>query len=139
MSLKGFLLTPGKLREYVTARGLVRDGTGISIRELGGVVSILVFLVEGPKFRWVAKQSLEKLRVKDDWRSDRDRIYREAEAIQSLAPVVADSALPKGICVDRENYLFIMTAAPAGPNVSQETLLPRTPACGLGGAPGKLL
>src|SRR2546422_6939233 len=86
MSPKGFLLTPGKLREYVTARGLVPDGRGISIRELGGGVSNLVFLVEGPKFRWVAKQSLEKLRVKDDWRSDRDRIYREAEAIQSLAP-----------------------------------------------------
>ncbi len=139
MSPKGFLLTPGKLREYVTARGLVPDGRGISIRELGGGVSNLVFLVEGPKFRWVAKQSLEKLRVKDDWRSDRDRIYREAEAIQSLAPVVADSALPKVICVDRENYFFIMTAAPAGSTVWKESLLAGTVDAGVGEAAGKLL
>src|SRR2546428_6710640 len=134
MSSKGFLLAPGKLREFVAVRGLVRDGTGISIRELGGGVSNLVFVVEGPKFRWVAKQSLEKLRVKDDWRSDRDRIYREAEAIQSLAPVVADSALPKGICVDRENYFFIMTAAPAGSTGWKESLLAGTVEAG--GGPG---
>src|SRR2546422_8341999 len=43
------LFRSGKLREYVTARGLVRDGTGISIRELGGGVSNLVFLVEGDR------------------------------------------------------------------------------------------
>ena len=108
--------------------GLARGEEEISVRELGGGVSNIVLLVEwpgNPERRWVMKQSLGKLRVKDDWRSERSRIFREAEAIQALRPVLGPAALPEVIHIDHENFLFIMTAAPAGSQVWKDLLLAR--------------
>jgi 5-methylthioribose kinase len=70
----------------------------------------------------VVKQSLGKLRVKDDWRSDRKRIFREADAIHMLRPILGKS-LPEVIYRDRRNFLYIMTAAPQGSLVWKESLL----------------
>ena len=131
MSSEGFLLTPENLPAYLVAHGLVSlpgRGERVAVRELGGGVSNVVLLVEptgesGTEGRrWVVKQSLGKLRVKDDWRSDRERIFREAEAIQALRPALGDS-LPEVVHVDRENYLYVMTAAPQGSVVWKESLL----------------
>lgn len=119
-------ITPENVAGYLAARGLAADDRKINVRELGGGVSNALLLVEWPEFpdrRWVLKQSLEKLRVEDDWRSDRARIYREADAIQAMAPVLGESAVPQIIYVDRENFLFIMTAAPAGSVSWKEQLL----------------
>ena len=71
----------------------------------------------------MVKQSLGKLRVQDDWRSERSRIYREAEAIQALRPILGAASLPEVVHVDRENFLFVMTAAPAGSVTWKESLL----------------
>jgi 5-methylthioribose kinase len=124
MSDEGFLLSPDNLPEYLASRGLA--GTGdVMVRELGGGVSNIVLLIEWPEMpdrRWVAKQSLGKLRVRDDWRSDRGRVFREAEAMQALHPLLGDS-IPEVIHIDRENYLFLMTAAPTGSTVWKESLL----------------
>ncbi len=124
MSGEGFLLSPDSLPEYLARRGLAQGG-GVTIRELGGGVSNVVLLIEwanAPGCRWVAKQSLGKLRVKDNWRSDRDRIFREAEAMQALHPLLKDS-VPEVVHIDRENYLFLMTAAPAGSTAWKDSLL----------------
>jgi 5-methylthioribose kinase len=125
MSNEGFRLSPDNLPEYLISRGLTKAGERITARELGGGVSNIVLLVEWtdqPGLRWVAKQSLGKLRVKDDWRSDRSRVFREAEAIQALRLVLGDS-VPEVIHVDSENFLFIMSAAPAGSTVWKDSLL----------------
>ena len=106
----------------------MRGEEEISVRELGGGVSNIVLLVEwpgNPERRWVIKQSLGKLRVKDDWRSERSRIYREAEAIRALRPVLGPAALPEVIHIDSENFLYIMTAAPVGSQVWKDLLLAR--------------
>jgi len=124
MSDEGVTLSPDNLPEYLASRGLAPTGD-VMVRELGGGVSNIVLLVEWPKVpdrRWVAKQSLSRLRVKDDWRSDRGRVFREAEAMQALRPLLGDS-IPELIYVDRENYLFLMTAAPTGSTVWKESLL----------------
>jgi 5-methylthioribose kinase len=124
MSDEGFLLSPDNLPEYLASRGLAGAGD-VMVRELGGGVSNIVLLIEWPKVpgrRWVAKQSLGKLRVRDDWRSDRGRVFREAEAMQALHPLLGDS-VPEVIHVDRENYLFLMTAALTGSTVWKESLL----------------
>ncbi len=129
MSSEGAFLTPEGLRGYLAEHGLVRNQGEVTVRPLGGGVSNLVFLIEGPGVRWVAKQSLAKLRVQDDWRSDRERIFSEAEAIKMLRPLLpaqadlGDARLPEVIHIDRENYLFIMTAAPAASVVWKEMLL----------------
>src|SRR5207245_9081410 len=110
-------LTPGSLRGGLRAQGLIERAEDVAVRERGGGVSNLVLLVEsldGAR-RWVVKQSLGKLRVKDDWRSDRGRIFREAEALECLKPSLGAYAIPQVIHVDRANNLYVMTAAPAGP------------------------
>jgi len=128
MTDEGFLLSPQNARDYLVEHGLARGEEEISVRELGGGVSNIVLLVEwpgNPDWRWVAKQSLGKLRVKDDWRSERSRIFREAEAIQALRPILGGAALPEVIHIDHENFLIVMTAAPAGSQPWKELLLAR--------------
>lgn len=128
MSDEGFLLTAENVEDYLASRGLVRDREEISVRELGGGVSNIVLLLEwpgNPERRWVVKQSLGKLRVKDDWRSERSRIFREAEAIQMMRPILGSAALPELVHIDRDNFLFVMTAAPLGSLPWKDLLLGR--------------
>ena len=80
--------------------------------ELGGGVSNHVILVEAPESTLVLKQSLPKLRVKEDWFSDQRRIFQEAEAINRLASVLPPNSVPTVLFVDRERFAFAMTAAP---------------------------
>ena len=117
-----FRLTPEAFGDYLFERGLVRDPSELTIQELGGGVSNVVLLIEGPQGRWVAKQSLGKLRVEHDWRSSRERIFREAAAIESLGPILGD-AVPRVVHVDRENFLYVMTAAPEGSLMWKQSLL----------------
>ena len=122
------LLSAGNVQDYLADHGLWPRGAPLFIRELGGGVSNIVLLVEGKgssgqAIRWVVKQSLEKLRVQDDWRSQRSRIFREAEAIQALGPVLGQGAVPQVVHVGLENYLFIMTAALPGSVMWKEALL----------------
>ncbi len=123
MTTEDFSLSPQNALDYLARRGLAERLEGASVRELGGGVSNIVLMLEWPDHRWVIKQSLEKLRVQDDWRSERTRIYREAESIQALRPALGEAALPEVIHVDRENFLFVMTAAPAGSVSWKESLL----------------
>jgi 5-methylthioribose kinase len=126
MTSNSLIISPQNVPDYLDGRGLAGEDDVIEVRELGGGVSNIVLLVErsdSSDRRWVIKQSLEKLRVKDDWRSERSRIYREAEAIQALRSVLGESSLPEVIHIDRENFLFVMTAAPAGSVSWKESLL----------------
>jgi aminoglycoside phosphotransferase (APT) family kinase protein len=126
MITEGFSLSTQSVLGYLAERGLAESSEGVSVRELGGGVSNIVVLVAWPGEagrRWVVKQSLAKLRVKDDWRSERSRIYREAESMQALRPVLGEAALPEVVHIDRENFLFVMTAAPAGSVAWKESLL----------------
>jgi 5-methylthioribose kinase len=132
------VFTPETLGSYLAARDPAVDPAALSIRELGGGVSNIVTLIEGPGIRWVAKQSLGKLRVKDDWRSRRDRIFTEAAAIEALGAVL-DGAVPQVVHVDRTNFLFVMTAAPADSVVWKQSLLKGDVQCEVAEAAGRLL
>jgi 5-methylthioribose kinase len=128
MTGEDFLLSPANAHEYLMEQGLTRGEDEITVRELGGGVSNIVLLVEwpgNPDRRWVIKQSLGKLRVKDDWRSERSRIYREAQSIQMLRPVLGPGALPEVVHIDFKRFLYIMTAAPVGSQVWKDLLLAR--------------
>ena len=141
MSDEGFLLSPHNLPDYLVRCGLARVGDHVTARELGGGVSNIVLAIEwanDPRRRWVAKQSLGKLRVQDDWRSDRGRVFRGAEAIQVLHPFLGDS-VPEVEHVDRENFLFIMTAAPVGSTAWKDLLLAGQVSLGVAQEVGSLL
>jgi 5-methylthioribose kinase len=133
-----FRLTSKTLGAYLVERGLASDPAALSIRELGGGVSNFVSLVEGPGIRWVAKQSLGKLRVKDNWTSQRERIFREAAAIESLSPIL-NGAVPQVVHVDHTNFLYVMTAAPEGSVVWKRSLLDGQVSVEVAEAAGRLL
>ncbi|MGA2983712.1 MAG: aminoglycoside phosphotransferase family protein [Terriglobia bacterium] len=126
MTDEGFLLSPQNARDYLVEQGFMREGEEVSVQAMGGGVSNVVLLVEwaGPQDRrWVMKQSLEKLDVEADWRSERSRIYREAESIRVLRPALGLAALPEVIHIDCKRFLYIMTAAPVGSQVWKDLLL----------------
>ena len=88
------------------------DAGSITATSLGGGISNHVVLVEAPDLRFVLKQSLPKLRVEEDWYSDRERIFRESGSLSRLAPLLPDGWLPTVLFEDRHHFAYAMTAAP---------------------------
>jgi 5-methylthioribose kinase len=107
--------------DYLASRGIALEGA--NIRELGGGVSNTVLLVESDAGRFVLKQALGKLRVEQEWLSDRDRIFRESAALRKLAPLLPAGSLPAVLFEDRENFIFAMSAAASGSVCWKDLLL----------------
>jgi 5-methylthioribose kinase len=115
-------LTAANARDFLRERGWI--GPGIArIHALGWGVSNAVLRVETPEGCFVLKQSRPQLRTHDAWFSDLDRVYREQEVMQALHPVLPPLTVPKILFVDRANYVFAMSHAPAGACVWKEMLL----------------
>ena len=107
--------------EYLNGAGM---GSGPwRVIELGGGVSNTVLLVESEAGRFVLKQALGKLRVEQDWFSDRRRILRESGAMRALKPHLPPGAVPEVIFEDETNLIYAMSAAPAGAQSWKELLL----------------
>jgi 5-methylthioribose kinase len=104
-----FDLQASNAAEYLASRGISLEP--VRITELGGGVSNTVLLIETDGRRFVLKQALGKLRVQDDWFSDRERIFRESAAMRWLAPNLPAGSVPEILFDDRENCLFAMSAA----------------------------
>ena len=77
------------------------------------------------------KQSLPKLRVQEDWFADQSRIHRERAGLDFARGLASDSAagqqsswsVPEVVHEDRDNFIFVMTAAPAdGVNWKEQLL-----------------
>ncbi len=101
-------LSLSTVADYLATRGFASR----NCRELGGGISNAVIFAETDRGNLVLKQSLGKLRVEQDWFSDRERIHRECQAMRRLAPVLPPGGVPEIIFEDRENCIFAMTAAP---------------------------
>src|ERR1700730_15009846 len=80
--------------------------------ELGGGVSNPVLLIESAGERCILKQSLAKLRVEQDWYSDRTRVLRESSALRQLAKILQPGAVPDVLFEEGHNLIFGMTCAP---------------------------
>lgn len=83
-----------------------------SARVLGGGVSNNVVLVEDASQRIVLKQSIPRLRVRDEWLADRSRIFREWHAIRALGQILPKGRLPELLFLDEARFLYGMRAAP---------------------------
>lgn len=95
---------------YLRSRGEIAH----DVSELGGGVSNTVLLVQTESARYVLKQALSKLRVEQPWFAGRDRIFREAAALETAASILPAGAVPSVAFLDRENYILAIAAAPAG-------------------------
>jgi 5-methylthioribose kinase len=116
------VLSTDNATDYLRAHQFVGPGP-VRIELLGGGVSNVVLRVVAPERTFVLKQSCPQLRTRDAWFSDLDRIYREQEVMEALFPVLPTATVPEILFVDRENYSFAMSHAPAPAQVWKEALL----------------
>jgi 5-methylthioribose kinase len=112
-------LSPSTAVEYLAARGMQPR----RVSELAGGVSNTVLLVETDSGRFVLKQSLPQLRVAQQWLSDRCRVWREASALEAVAPHLPQGTVPEVLFRDDSNYLFAMTAGPAASEAWKSVLM----------------
>lgn len=104
-----FELTLENAGEYLAAQG---HAGAWRVRALGGGVSNTVLLAEDGARRWVLKQSLGQLRVKEEWLADRQRIWRECDALRRLSTMLPAGSVPGVVFEDREDFTFAMEAGP---------------------------
>jgi 5-methylthioribose kinase len=115
-------ITADNVVAYLRERGWMGDGPA-SATPLGGGVSNIVLRIEADGRAMVLKQSRPQLRTRDAWFSDLDRVYREQEVMQMLHPLLPPLVVPEVLFVDRPNYVFVMSHAPADSRVWKEELL----------------
>jgi 5-methylthioribose kinase len=104
-------LTAENAAAYLRRRAEYTTVSRLTCRALGGGVSNNVILAETPKERFVVKQALPRLRVKDEWLADRSRIFRERDALVDAATLLPRGWVPEVLWSDEPNYLFAMRAA----------------------------
>jgi 5-methylthioribose kinase len=109
-----------------TAAWLARNGVAVkhaACSELGGGISNKVILVEGSDFRAVVKQSLGRLRVEQEWLSNRNRILREAAAMRWLSPRMRSGRVPSVLLEDEAEFAIVIEAAPPAAEMWKTRLL----------------
>ena len=121
VTMSMFELTAANAGVWLAAHG--RGSPILRVEELGGGVSNTVLRVETADGALVLKQALGKLRVQQDWFSDRRRALREADALRALAPLLPAGAIPELLMEDAENCVFAMSAAPNSARTWKSLLL----------------
>jgi len=105
------LLRPSSVGDYLFGRSLVVDSAGVQAAMLaGGVSNVVIDVTSGDK-RFVVKQSLELLRVADEWRAPRSRVLTEAAAL-ALAGELTPGAVPRVVDVDSDACVIVLQRAP---------------------------
>lgn len=103
-------LTPENTSAWLSAQGLsARPGPAL---ELGGGVSNRVFAVPADPCPVVVKQSLGRLRVEQEWLSDRRRIFREAAAMRLLSGRVRGGRVPRLLLESPGDFAIAIESAP---------------------------
>ena len=103
----------GEVAGYLRERGIVTAAERLEVWALGGGVSNLVFAARADSGGYVVKQSLERLRVADEWLAPRERTLTEATAMR-LAHGITPHAVPPLVDCDEERYARVMGLAPDG-------------------------
>lgn len=116
-------ITLENAHEYLLARGLVPAEAQAVIEPLGGGISNLVMQVSLPDDCFVFKQSLPKLRVKEDWPFDQARIFIERDCMALLGDLLPPGSVPRVRFWDDENFIFGMSCAPPGGILWKRALL----------------
>lgn len=117
-------LGPDNVLDYLRAAGRLAPEARATARLLAWGVSNVVLRIDvagGEDF--VVKQSRRQLRTETPWFSRLDRIWRELEVMQELAPRLPTGMVPRVLFADRDNYLFAMQAVRADHTVWKADLL----------------
>ena len=112
-----------ELNRFLIAEHLCSDCDDVHFENLfGGVSNRTVKVSFTDDRKWVAKQALTKLRVKEDWFSDPGRIHREAEGLRQLVKLAGNGATPPFVYENHPYHILIMGAV-AEPHENYKTLL----------------
>lgn len=131
-------LTVDNAAEYLRRRGWIGEGLA-AIELMSGGVSNVVLRIETADRLFVLKQSRPQLRTRDAWFSDLERVYREQEVMQVLAPLLPPYMVPEVLFVDRADYVFVMAHAPRSAKVWKQQLLAGDIDFALGEHAGRIL
>lgn len=107
------LLDVDSVVPYLAARGLVRRRQHAVAVALGGGVSNIVLSVTDGAGGVVVKQSLPRLRVRDEWCAPRERVLTEADALV-LAGTLTPGSVPRVLDRDATRNIIVLERAPAG-------------------------
>jgi 5-methylthioribose kinase len=107
----------------VRKAGLSRDTSNLKVETLGGGVSCVVLLIRGTEGAWVVKQALPQLRVKDEWRADRSRIFAECSCLRLIRDRVPDHPAPEVFFEDRDLFACVLQYAGDGNHTWKQDLL----------------
>jgi 5-methylthioribose kinase len=124
--------------DYLRERGWIGAGPA-RVEVLAGGVSNLVLRVEEDGRRLIVKQSRPRLRTRDDWFSDLERIHREQAVMELLAPLLPAGVVPRVLHSDRDDYVLVMEHAPADARNWKEQLLAGTVDLEVGTLAGRVL
>jgi 5-methylthioribose kinase len=103
--------------------GVAPADVPVKVRSLSGGISNVVLAATWSGGRVVLKQSLPKLRVTADWPFDRARIINERRALERLGSILPPGSVPQVLAHADEQFLFVMSHAPAGSRNWKEELL----------------
>jgi len=106
-----FELDAANAAQYLRQRQDWDPGLVPACLELGGGVSNTVILVEAGHEKFILKQALPQLRVRDEWLADRSRVFRERDALIDAARLLPRDWVPQVLWSDEENFLYAMSAA----------------------------
>ncbi|HHW11397.1 MAG TPA: phosphotransferase [Firmicutes bacterium] len=110
------------LEEYLRQRKLISDADGFKLEYCKGGVSGTVVYVERPGKPLIIKQALAKLKVKETWLCDPNRMNIEYESNKIYHELMPENA-PEVYFYDEENYIFGREAVPAGCTMWKADLL----------------
>ena len=118
-----FDLTPDNVAGYLKRKGIISENVPVEATALGWGISNIVLKVVLPDECMVIKQSLPKLRVKDEWLFDQSRIIIEHRCMTLMGQLLPPERVPAVRFVDDENFIFGMSCAPEGGVLWKEALM----------------
>jgi 5-methylthioribose kinase len=116
-------LNANNVVSYLRQSKVLARGEMASARELGWGVSNVVLRVDAHDRSIVVKQSRAQLRTREAWFSNLERVFREADLMRALEPLLPDGVVPHVLFEDRDNFAFGMSAVPADHVVWKQALL----------------
>lgn len=106
-------LTLDDLGRYLKGRALAPGDATVAGRSLGGGVSNIVLAADVGDRAVVVKQSLPRLRVRDEWLAKRERVLTEARAL-ALQGALTPGRVPEVLDVDPDRFTITIAHAPEG-------------------------
>jgi 5-methylthioribose kinase len=131
-------LTADNALDYLRRNGWLSAEPARAEELSGGVSNLVLRVVQGDR-RMVLKQSRPQLRTRDDWFSDVERIHREQEVQELLAPLLPPGVVPRVLFADRDNFVFGMEHAPEPSRSWKQMLLSGEVDPALGDRAGRIL